>query len=49
VVFLRSVKNERVKIETYMRDIDRTLLRQNLKLTPSQRLKKVVNFMRFAS
>jgi hypothetical protein len=29
------------------RDIDRTLLRVNLALTPEQRLKKFINFMRF--
>jgi len=29
------------------RDIDRTLLRVNLTLTPEQRLKKFINFMRF--
>ena len=31
----------------YMRDVDRTLLRENLKLTPEQRLKKFASFMRF--
>ena len=29
------------------RDIDRTLLRVNLTLTPEQRLKKFISFMRF--
>ena len=37
------------KIEDYMRDIDRTLLRENLKLTPAQRLEKFVKFRDFAS
>jgi hypothetical protein len=37
------------EIDIYMRDIDRTLLRENLKLTPAQRLEKFVNFIRFAS
>lgn len=34
-------------VHDYMRDVDRTLLRENLKLTPEQRLKKFANFMRF--
>jgi hypothetical protein len=33
-------------IEYYKKDIDRTLLRENLKLTPQQRLDKLVSFMR---
>jgi hypothetical protein len=37
------------KIEDHMRDIDRTLLRENLKLTPAQRLEKFVKFRGFAS
>ena len=36
-------------VEVYMRDVDRTLLRENLKLTPAQRLEKLVNFSKFAS
>jgi hypothetical protein len=32
-----------------MRDVDRTLLRENLKLTPAQRLEKLVRFARFTS
>jgi len=31
-----------------MRDVDRTLLRENLKLTPGQRLEKFVRFASFA-
>jgi hypothetical protein len=34
-------------IRSYMRDVDRTLLRENLKLTPEQRLTKFASFMRF--
>jgi hypothetical protein len=34
-------------IEAYKRDIDRTLLRENLKLTPQQRLEKLQNFAEF--
>lgn len=36
-------------IEFYMRGIDRTLLRENLKLTPAQRLEKFSRFSRFAA
>ncbi|HTV39639.1 MAG TPA: hypothetical protein VMF08_03615 [Candidatus Sulfotelmatobacter sp.] len=36
-------------VEAYMRDVDRTLLRENLKLTPAQRLEKLVRFSAFAS
>jgi hypothetical protein len=34
-------------IEAYKKDVDRTLLRENLKLTPHQRLEKFVAFMTF--
>jgi hypothetical protein len=40
--------NETAVVEL-MRDVDRSLLRENLKLTPAQRLEKLVKFMRFAS
>lgn len=43
------MKNDAAKIDIYMRDVDRTLLRENLKLTPAQRLEKFVSFSRFAS
>ena len=33
-------------IEYYKKDVDRTLLRENLKLTPQQRLEKLIAFMR---
>jgi hypothetical protein len=33
-------------IEAYKRDIDRTLLRETLKLTPGQRLAKLQEFMK---
>ena len=36
-------------VEFYMRDVDRSLLRENLKLTPAQRLEKLVRFSSFAS
>ena len=37
------------KIEDYLRDIDHSLLRENLKLTPAQRLEKFVKFRGFTS
>jgi hypothetical protein len=37
------------KIDAYSRHIDRTLLCENLKLTPAQRLEKFVSFSRFIS
>ena len=36
-----------VTIRELMCDIDRTLLQENLKLTPEQRLAKFASFMRF--
>ena len=36
-------------IEAYKKDVDRTLLRENLKLTPDQRLAKLQDFVRFAA
>ena len=33
-------------IELYKKDVDRTLLRENLKLTPEQRLVKLQNTVR---
>ncbi len=35
-------------IEAYKRDVDRTLLRENLKLTPDERLRQLVRLQRFA-
>ncbi len=35
-------------IERYKRDVDRTLLRENLKLTVEQRLVKAMEHQRFA-
>ena len=34
-------------IETYKRDVDRTLIRENLKLTPDERIKKMISVLRF--
>ena len=36
-------------VEFYMRDVDRSLLRENLKLTPGQRLEKLARFASFAT
>jgi hypothetical protein len=36
-------------VEAYMTGVDRTLLRENLKLTPAQRLEKLANFSSFAA
>ena len=33
-------------IEAYKKDIDRTLLRENLKLTPEQRIRRLTEFLR---
>lgn len=35
-------------VELYMRDVDRTLLRENLKLTPTERFEKLMAMQRFA-
>jgi hypothetical protein len=34
-------------IELYKRDVDRTLIRENLKLTPTQRLQQLEGAQRF--
>jgi hypothetical protein len=46
------MKSESAKgdiLPEYMLHIDRTLLRENLKLTPAQRLEKFARFRRFVS
>jgi hypothetical protein len=35
-------------IEAYKKDVDRTLIRENLTLTPSQRVQKLVELQHFA-
>jgi hypothetical protein len=35
-------------IEAYKKDVDRTLLRENLKLTPGQRVEKMIRVLAFA-
>jgi hypothetical protein len=44
-----SVTANTDSVGDYMRDVDRTLLRENLKLTPEQRLEKFASFMRFVA
>ena len=34
-------------IEAYKKDVDRTLLRENLKLTPAQRIDKMISVLAF--
>jgi hypothetical protein len=34
-------------IQIYLRDVDRTLIRENLRLTPAQRLQKLEDFIEF--
>ena len=36
-------------IEAYKKDVDRTLLRENLKLSPEARLRKLQDFVAFAA
>jgi hypothetical protein len=36
-------------IERYKRDIDRTLIRENLKLTPEERLTQLMRLQEFAA
>ena len=35
-------------IEAYKKDVDRTLLRENLKLTTGERIEKMISALRFA-
>jgi hypothetical protein len=35
-------------INAYLKHVDRTLIRENLKLTPEQRLRKLMALQRFA-
>jgi hypothetical protein len=36
-------------IEVFKKDVDRTLLRENLRLTPEERLQKLQSFVDFAA
>lgn len=44
---MKAVAADSDTVRDYMRDVDRSLLRENLKLTPEQRLAKFASFMRF--
>ncbi|MGH7984273.1 MAG: hypothetical protein ACREFF_14195 [Candidatus Udaeobacter sp.] len=44
---MKSAASDDGIVRELMRDIDRSLLRQNLKLTPEERLAKFASFMRF--
>jgi len=44
---MKATAAEEVIVRDLMHDIDRSLLRENLKLTPEQRLVKFASFMRF--
>jgi hypothetical protein len=44
---MKAVAADTDAVRDYMRDVDRSLLRENLKLTPEQRLAKFASFMRF--
>lgn len=46
VTMKRSTYRDPV-IEAYIKDVDLTLLRENLKLTHAQRMEKFVKFMKF--
>lgn len=35
------------EIDAFKKDVDRTLLQENLKLTPEQRILKMIAFMKF--
>ena len=43
----RDTTNDPV-IEVYKRDVDRTLLRESLRLTPDERLRRLVELQRVA-
>jgi hypothetical protein len=47
LILMKAATANADTVRDYTRDVDRTLLRQNLKLTPEQRLAKFASFMRF--
>jgi len=47
VIYLISMGAPAEPIEKLMKNVDRTLLRTNLKLSPGERLEKFFSFMRF--
>lgn len=46
---MNSAAADNDSVRDFMLDVDRTLLRENLKLTPEQRLEKFSSFMRFVA
>ena len=46
---MKAARQRDPVVESYMRDVDRSLLRENLKLTPAERLEKLVRFSSFAA
>jgi len=46
---MKSKRYRDAVVEVYKSGIDRTLLRENLRLTPGQRLEKLANFSAFAA
>lgn len=44
----KSIDSIQAIIELYKKDIDRSLIRENLKLTPEERLLKLQDFVNFA-
>jgi hypothetical protein len=46
---MKRARVEDPVVRAYMRGVDRSLLRENLKLTPAERLEKLVRFSSFAS
>ena len=46
---MKAVAADTDAVRDYMRDVDRSLLRENLKLAPELRLAKFASFMRFVA
>jgi hypothetical protein len=44
---MNSAAGDNDSVRDFMLDVDRTLLRENLRLTSEQRLEKFASFMRF--
>ena len=44
---MKTVSRFEAEIEEFKRDVDQTLLRENLKLTPEQRAEKFMRVLRF--
>ncbi len=47
VICSRNPREMAEIIQIYLRDVDRTLIRENLALTPGQRLQKLEEFVEF--